>query len=70
MCPADTISISKTSRLRPIFRMRQSPSTGIDSPYEPPERPDLVLDTEQDSVETCLERLLGYLSERRILRGA
>ncbi|MCB1920459.1 MAG: adenylyl-sulfate kinase, partial [Candidatus Competibacteraceae bacterium] len=44
--------------------------TGIDSPYEPPERPDLVLDTEQDSVETCLERLMGYLSERRILRGA
>lgn len=44
--------------------------TGIDSPYEPPERPDLVLDTEQDSVEVCLEQLLGYLSDRRILRGA
>ncbi|MCP5159471.1 MAG: sulfate adenylyltransferase subunit CysN [Gammaproteobacteria bacterium] len=44
--------------------------TGIDSPYEPPERPDLVLDTEQESVELCLERLVSYLSERRILRGA
>jgi bifunctional enzyme CysN/CysC len=44
--------------------------TGIDSPYEAPERPELILDTERDSVEICLERLLGYLHERRILRGA
>jgi len=43
--------------------------TGIDSPYEAPERPELVLDTEQQSVEMCLEHLLAYLSERRILRG-
>ncbi len=43
--------------------------TGIDSPYEPPERPELVLDTENEAVEACLERLLGYLNERRILRG-
>ena len=43
--------------------------TGIDSPYEPPERPELVLDTERDSVETNVERLLNYLAERRILRG-
>ncbi len=43
--------------------------TGIDSPYEPPERPELVLDTEREPVETNLERLLAYLGERRILRG-
>lgn len=43
--------------------------TGIDSPYEPPERPELVLDTEHNPVEVCLDRLLGYLTERRILRG-
>ncbi|MGB2974039.1 MAG: adenylyl-sulfate kinase, partial [Candidatus Competibacter sp.] len=43
--------------------------TGIDSPYEAPERPELALDTESEAVEMCLERLLGYLSERRILRG-
>lgn len=36
--------------------------TGIDSPYEAPERPELVLDTSRLSVEECLaacERLLG-----------
>ncbi|MDS4021019.1 MAG: sulfate adenylyltransferase subunit CysN [Candidatus Competibacter sp.] len=43
--------------------------TGIDSPYEAPERPELMLDTERDSPEVCVERLLAYLGERRILRG-
>lgn len=43
--------------------------TGIDSPYEPPERPELVLDTEHESAEACLDQLLAYLNERRILRG-
>ena len=44
--------------------------TGIDSPYEAPERPELVIDTEQVPVEACVDRVLAYLSERRILRGA
>lgn len=43
--------------------------TGIDSPYEAPERPELVLDTERDSIEVNVERLWNYLVERRILRG-
>ena len=43
--------------------------TGIDSPYEAPERPELVLDTERDPVETNVERLLHCLADRRILSG-
>jgi len=43
--------------------------TGIDSPYEAPEEPELTLDTERDSLEANLDRLLAYLGERRILRG-
>jgi bifunctional enzyme CysN/CysC len=44
--------------------------TGIDSPYESPERPELVLDSERDSVEVNVERLLNHLAERRVLRGS
>ncbi len=44
--------------------------TGIDSPYEAPERPELVIDTERVPVEECVDQVLTYLSERRILRGA
>ena len=43
--------------------------TGIDSPYEAPEEPELTLDTERESLEANLDRLLAYLGERRILRG-
>jgi len=32
--------------------------TGIDDPYEPPENPELTLDTRALSVEECVERVL------------
>jgi bifunctional enzyme CysN/CysC len=43
--------------------------TGYDASYEPPETPDLVLDTSTDSVETCVctlaEEIRGRLAEIR-----
>lgn len=41
--------------------------TGISSPYEPPEKPEVVLDTEQRTVAELVEQLLGVLRERGIL---
>ena len=38
--------------------------TGISSPYEPPEAPDLVLPTDELDVEDCLARLIAYVGER------
>ena len=40
--------------------------TGISSPYEKPEHPDLVLDTASDSVEVNVEKILKFLEGRRI----
>jgi len=40
--------------------------TGISSPYEPPEHPDLVLDTAGDSVEINVEKVLTFLEKRHI----
>jgi len=43
--------------------------TGVDDPYEEPENPELVLDTEKESVEESVQKVLykllelGYLSE-------
>lgn len=43
--------------------------TGIQAPYEPPEHPELVLDTERWSLDRCVEEIRrvvaqqGYLSE-------
>jgi adenylyl-sulfate kinase len=38
--------------------------TGISAPYEPPERPDLVLPTDQEDLETSARRVIGLLEER------
>jgi bifunctional enzyme CysN/CysC len=35
--------------------------TGIDSPYEVPERPELHLHTDAEDVEICVDRILGWL---------
>ncbi len=41
--------------------------TGISAPYEAPERPELVLDTNRQSVEESVGRLIGYLEEKGYL---
>jgi adenylylsulfate kinase len=41
--------------------------TGISAPYEAPEKPELVLDTNRLSVEESVGRLVGYLVEKGYL---
>jgi adenylyl-sulfate kinase len=38
--------------------------TGISDPYEPPTAPDLALDTEHETVEESVGRILAHLAER------
>ena len=35
--------------------------TGLDAPYEPPEKPDFTLDTSSASLDECTEKLLKWL---------
>ncbi|MFZ0487258.1 MAG: adenylyl-sulfate kinase [Arenicellales bacterium] len=35
--------------------------TGVDSPYESPEQPELVLDTTEGTPEHCADALIGYI---------
>ena len=42
--------------------------TGISAPYEPPERPTVMLDTARHALEACVEQVLGEV-EPRIARG-
>jgi adenylylsulfate kinase len=41
--------------------------TGISAPYEAPEKPELVLDTNSQSVEESVGQLIGYLEEKGYL---
>jgi adenylylsulfate kinase len=38
--------------------------TGVGAPYEPPDQPELVLDTEQDAPPASISQVLGFLEQR------
>jgi adenylylsulfate kinase-like enzyme len=40
--------------------------TGIDSAYEAPQKGELVLDTENNSIEDCVAEVLQLLNDRDI----
>ncbi len=42
--------------------------TGISSPYEPPSKPELALDTGNKSVEECVESILDILKSRSVIQ--
>ncbi|OAQ19860.1 adenylyl-sulfate kinase [Thermosulfurimonas dismutans] len=41
--------------------------TGINAPYEEPEAPDLVLDTEKHDLEECVSLVLKMLSQKKFI---
>jgi adenylylsulfate kinase-like enzyme len=38
--------------------------TGIDSPYEEPAAPDLVVDTTRDDIPACVDKLVEFVAAR------
>ncbi|MEY8596685.1 adenylyl-sulfate kinase [Mammaliicoccus lentus] len=41
--------------------------TGINAPYEEPSNPEIIIDTEQHSVEEAVEEIVAYLKEHKNL---
>lgn len=41
--------------------------TGISSPYEKPEKPDIQLNTDEESIDTCVAKLLDFLYQQNII---
>ncbi len=41
--------------------------TGIDSPYEEPEDPEVLLKPHEQSIDECVKQLLDYLDEKQVL---
>src|SRR3954453_15348884 len=41
--------------------------TGVSDPYEEPERPEVVCDTENETAEESAEKLIAYLEQRDLL---
>jgi adenylylsulfate kinase-like enzyme len=38
--------------------------TGIDSPYEEPQAPDVILDTTQEDIAACVDKLTEFVAAR------
>lgn len=43
--------------------------TGIDSPYEAPSNPEMVVDTQNNDIDTCVEQVLRYIDKRVELKS-
>jgi adenylylsulfate kinase len=41
--------------------------TGIDSPYEAPDNPELVIDTESESLEESVTKVIDFLKSKDII---
>ncbi|MFA4917834.1 MAG: adenylyl-sulfate kinase [Thermodesulfovibrionales bacterium] len=41
--------------------------TGVSDPYEPPENPEIVLDTDRLSIEESVSKIMDYLGEKGLL---
>ena len=41
--------------------------TGVSDPYEPPENPELVIDTESQTPEESAQQILDFLEERGLI---
>ncbi len=68
-CPLEECERRDVKGLYAKARAGELPDfTGIGAPYERPERPDIVLRTAEESVETCVDQVSTYLRRAGITR--
>ena len=68
-CPLD---VCESRDVKGLYQRARSGEvkefTGISSPYEAPEKPELVLDTNVCSLDECVSKVMALLSQRGITR--
>ena len=69
MCPLDICETRDPKGLYDKARAGKiADFTGIDSPYEEPDNPELVLDTGELTVEECVGKVVALLEEGDVVR--
>jgi adenylylsulfate kinase len=72
-CKAD-LSVCEQRDVKGLYakarRGEISDFTGISSPYEPPEHPEIVLDTGVSSIQDCVDVVLNYLKTHGVVFAA
>ena len=41
--------------------------TGIDDPYEEPENPEIIVETDKESIDECVDKIIKYLEKNRMI---
>jgi len=68
-CPLEVCEQRDPKRLYQRARAGEVPTfTGIDSPYEPPLQPELILDTATTSLELCVQQVVALLEQAVLLK--
>ena len=71
-CAAD-LSVCEDRDVKGLYKKARSGEipnfTGISSPYEAPEKPELVVETGKKDLEVCVEEVIAYLTQTGILKG-
>jgi adenylylsulfate kinase len=67
-CPLETCEKRDVKGLYEKARLGEVKGfTGIDDPYEEPESPEIILETDKVNLEQCVERILSFLEARGLL---
>ena len=70
LCPIETCEQRDVKGLYKKARAGEIPFfTGIDSPYEAPDRAELVINTSELSLDACVQMVLHLLIERGVING-
>jgi adenylylsulfate kinase len=69
-CP---ISVCEARDVKGMYKKAKAKEinnfTGISSPYEVPESPDLIVDTDQETLDESVDKVLGVLINRGIINN-
>jgi len=69
-CPLEICEQRDPKRLYAKARLGQIPEfTGITSPYEAPQNPELILHTARDPLEDCVNHIIQKLNTENIMRS-
>jgi adenylylsulfate kinase len=71
-CNAD-LSVCEQRDIKGLYKKARrgeiADFTGISSPYEPPQNPELVVNTAKETLENSVEQILAYMVQRGIIKS-
>jgi len=71
-CNAD-LAVCEQRDIKGLYKKARSGEiadfTGISSPYEPPQNPELVINTATETLENSVSTVLAYLAQRGIIKS-